>query len=146
MTYSTVILIAKLNVRRATSRIGSCHYDRGLKLQSFWQFSLPPSFTYFRLLERRFNWGMILNVAVVSCCQRLPFYVISVTTPLLLCLWHTWSFDHDGPEDSWKKFTVQLADVSIQAVMARLWFALDWSWTTISNSHPSAFEHALLSR
>ncbi|KAG1738531.1 UbiA prenyltransferase family [Suillus lakei] len=109
----------------------------------------------------QFNWGMILNVAIASCCwtclydtiyacqdmkddekagvksmavrlgegirpalslfdvtffvcllyagylndQRLPFYVISVIAPFLLCLWHIWSFDHNDPKDSWKKFT-----------------------------------------
>lgn len=37
--------------------------------------------------------------------QRLPFYMISVLTPFLLCLWHIWSFDHSDPGDCWKKFT-----------------------------------------
>ncbi|KAG1747744.1 UbiA prenyltransferase family [Suillus paluster] len=36
--------------------------------------------------------------------QHLPFYVISVIAPFLLCLWHVWSFDHNDPKDSWKKF------------------------------------------
>ncbi|KAG0702711.1 UbiA prenyltransferase family [Suillus ampliporus] len=36
--------------------------------------------------------------------QRLPFYMISVIAPFFLCLWHIWSFDHNDPQDSWKKF------------------------------------------
>ncbi|KAG1856001.1 UbiA prenyltransferase family-domain-containing protein [Suillus subalutaceus] len=37
--------------------------------------------------------------------QHLPFYVMSVIAPFLLCLWHIWSFDHNDPKDSWEKFT-----------------------------------------
>jgi len=36
--------------------------------------------------------------------HHLPFYVLSVFAPFLLCLWHIWSFDHNDPRDSWKKF------------------------------------------
>ncbi|KAG1794124.1 UbiA prenyltransferase family [Suillus plorans] len=108
-----------------------------------------------------FDWGMILNVGVASCCwtciydtiyacqdkkddekagvksmavrlgdgirpalsvfdaiffacllwagylngQHLPFYVMSVIAPFLLCLWHIWSFDHNDPQDSSKTFS-----------------------------------------
>ncbi|KAG1830187.1 UbiA prenyltransferase family [Suillus variegatus] len=108
-----------------------------------------------------YNWGIILNIAIASCCwtciydtiyacqdikddekagvksmpvhlgkairpvltlfdatffvcllwagylndQRLPFYMMSVLTPFLLCLWHIWSFDHNDPGDCWKTFT-----------------------------------------
>lgn len=44
--------------------------------------------------------------------QHLPFYVMSVIAPFLLCLWHIWSFDHNDPRDSWKKFTVRLIDIT----------------------------------
>ncbi|KAG1753886.1 UbiA prenyltransferase family [Suillus paluster] len=108
----------------------------------------------------QFNWSMILNLAIASCCwsclydiiyacqdkkedenagvksmavrlgegirpalslfdltffacllwagylngQHLPFYVMGVLAPFLLCLWHIWSFDHNDPQDSWKTF------------------------------------------
>ncbi|KAG2064890.1 UbiA prenyltransferase [Suillus decipiens] len=108
----------------------------------------------------QFDWGIILNVTVASCCwtciydtiyacqdkkddekagvksmavrlgdnirlalsvfdvvffacllwagylngHHLTFYVMSVVAPFL-CLWHIWSFDHNDPQDSWKKFT-----------------------------------------
>lgn len=45
--------------------------------------------------------------------QRLPFYMMSVLTPFLLCLWHIWSFDHNDPGDCWKTFTVRLAAIAM---------------------------------
>ena len=45
--------------------------------------------------------------------QQLPFYVMSVLAPFLLCLWHVWSFDDNDPQDCWNTFTVRLADIAI---------------------------------
>ena len=44
--------------------------------------------------------------------QGLPFYVLSVFAPFFLCLWHIWSFDHNDPRDSWKKFVVRLTNIT----------------------------------
>jgi 4-hydroxybenzoate polyprenyltransferase len=40
--------------------------------------------------------------------QCVPYYVMSVLAPFLLCLWHIWSFDQNDSQDSWKTFTVRL--------------------------------------
>jgi 4-hydroxybenzoate polyprenyltransferase len=40
--------------------------------------------------------------------QCVPYYVMGVLAPFLLCLWHIWSFDQNDPQDSWKTFTVRL--------------------------------------
>jgi hypothetical protein len=39
--------------------------------------------------------------------QHVPFYIMGVLAPFLLCLWHIWSFDQNDPKDCWKKFTVR---------------------------------------
>ena len=38
--------------------------------------------------------------------QLLPFYVVGVVAPTLLCLWHVWTFNLQDPEDCRKKFIV----------------------------------------
>jgi hypothetical protein len=43
----------------------------------------------------------------------LPFYIMGVLVPFLLCLWHIWSFDYKDPRDCWKKFTVRLAAMAM---------------------------------
>jgi len=40
--------------------------------------------------------------------QVVPFYVVGVAAPTLLCLRHVWTFNPDDPQDSWRKFIVGL--------------------------------------
>ncbi|KAG1782065.1 UbiA prenyltransferase [Suillus placidus] len=55
--------------------------------------------------------------------QRLPFYMMSVFAPFLLCLWHIWSFDHNDPRDCWKKFTVRLAAIAMYPELYIVWYS-----------------------
>ena len=56
------------------------------------------------------------NMTVFGCLasagylngQSVPYYIMSVIAPFLLCLWHIWSFDYNDPKDSWKVFKVRL--------------------------------------
>ena len=47
--------------------------------------------------------------------QQLPFYVISVIAPFILCLWHIWSFDDNDPQDSLRTFMVRLTGIITSA-------------------------------
>ena len=73
--------------------------------------------------------------------QQLPYYVISVLAPFLICLWHIWSFDQDDPEDSFKTFTVRRADTAMHAIILillgkSLWCGDGLCW----NSHGSLLQ------
>jgi len=89
--------------------------------------------------------------------QGMPYYVMSVIGPFLLCLWHIWSFDHNDPKDSWEAFKVRLVEIATSAcvnsdlashsrlvVMVRRWSVVDWSWTTTSSLCPSRVDLTLL--